>query len=303
MAMFKEALKSQFDPLIARLLQRFPRLPAFILLTRLNRPIGIFVLLWPTLAALWIAAGGWPDWHLLLIFVLGTVVMRSAGCCINDYADRHIDGDVLRTESRPIVTGLISHREALQAFGVLSGIGALLLLFTNLLTILMAFGAIALVIIYPFMKRYTHLPQVVLGMAFSWAILMAFTAQAGEVPPAAWLLYVANCLWTVAYDTEYAMVDREYDLKIGVKSTAILFGDMDRVMIGTMQVMFLFALLLAGIQFALGPWFYLGLVLAGILLAYQQWLIRDRDVDGCFQAFLNNHWVGLVVFIGVVLGV
>lgn len=298
-----EILKKRLDPLMSRLLQRFPRLPAFILLTRLNRPIGIFVLLWPTLSALWIAAGGWPDWHLLLIFVLGTIVMRSAGCCINDFADSNIDGDVLRTENRPIVTGLVTRREALQTFGVLTGIGAVLLLFTNLLTILMAFGAIALVIIYPFMKRYTHLPQVVLGMAFSWAILMAFTAQAGEIPAAAWLLYVANCLWTVAYDTEYAMVDRDYDLKIGVKSTAILFGDMDRVMIGAMQAMFLFALVLAGIQFALGPWFYLGLVLAGILLVYQQWLIRERDVDGCFRAFLNNHWVGLVIFIGVVLSV
>ncbi len=298
-----ETLKKQLDTLTDRLLKRFPRLPAFILLTRLNRPIGILVLLWPTLAALWIAAGGWPDWHLLLIFVLGTIVMRSAGCCINDYADSHVDGDVLRTENRPLVTGQLSRQDALRAFLALSGVGALLLLFTNLLTILLAFPAIALVIIYPFMKRYTHLPQVVLGIAFSFAILMAFAAQSGEIPPAAWLLFVANCLWTVAYDTEYAMVDREYDLQIGVKSTAILFGDMDRLMIGALQLMFLFALLLAGIQFQLGPWFYLGLVLAGILLAYQQWLIRDRDVEGCFRAFMGNHWVGLVVFVGVVLGV
>lgn len=295
-------LASLLAPLVTRLESRWPRLPAFVHLTRLDRPIGILVLLWPTLGALWIAGDGQPDLSLVVVFTLGTIVMRAAGCCINDFADANVDGDVLRTENRPIVTGRISRNEALQCFLVLTAIGAFLLLFTNRLTFYMAFGAIALAAIYPFMKRYTHLPQVVLGMAFSWAILMAFTAQTGEIPPAAWLLYVANCLWTVAYDTEYAMVDREYDLKIGVKSTAILFGEADRAMVGALQLMFLGSLLLAGLQFQLGAFYYLGLVLAGMVLGYQQWLIRDRDVEGCFEAFLSNHWVGLILFAGVVLG-
>jgi 4-hydroxybenzoate polyprenyltransferase len=178
-----------------------------------------------------------------------------------------------------------------------------LLLFTNMLTLWMSLGAVVLTAIYPFMKRYTHLPQLVLGMAFSWGILMTFTAQTGELPPAtAWVLYVANCLWTVAYDTQYAMVDREYDLKIGVKSTAILFGDADRVMIGALQAMFLFALFLAGGQFQLSATYYLGLLVAAGLFVYQHWLIRNRDTDACFKAFLNNHWVGLAVFTGVVFG-
>lgn len=296
------SLTSLFSLLTRKLESRWPRLPDFIRLIRLDRPIGIFVLLWPTLAALWIAGGGRPDLSLVVVFTLGTIVMRAAGCSINDFADANVDGDVRRTENRPLVTGRVSRSEALQTFLVLTAIGAFLLLFTNRLTFFMAFGAVALAAIYPFMKRYTHLPQVVLGMAFSWAILMAFTAQAGEVPPAAWLLYVANCLWTVAYDTEYAMVDREDDLKIGVKSTAILFGDADKVMVGALQLMFLGALLLAGLQFQLGAFYYLGLVLAAMVLGYQQWLIRDRDVEGCFEAFLSNHWVGLFIFAGVVLG-
>ncbi|MGM0634365.1 MAG: 4-hydroxybenzoate octaprenyltransferase [Pseudomonadota bacterium] len=288
--------------LVERLQSRWPRLPDFIHLTRLDRPIGIFVLLWPTLGALWIAGEGRPALSLVVVFTLGTIVMRAAGCCINDFADSHVDGDVLRTEGRPIVTGRVSRNEALQCFLILTSIGAFLLLFTNRLTFLMAFGALALASVYPFMKRYTHLPQVVLGMAFSWAILMAFTAQTDALPPEAWLLYVANCLWTVAYDTQYAMVDREYDLKIGVKSTAILFGDADRAMIAVLQLMFLGALLLAGLQFQLGAFYYLGLIGGAGLLGYQQWLIRDRDVEGCFRAFLNNHWVGLVIFVGVILG-
>lgn len=288
-------------PMHKRLTRIRERMPDFIHVTRLDRPIGIFVLLWPTLGALWLAAGGLPDLHLLLIFVLGTILTRAAGCCINDFADSHVDGDVLRTENRPIVTGAVTRREAFLTFLALAATAFLLLLFTNRLTILMAFGAIALMMIYPFMKRYTHLPQLVLGMAFSWAILMAFTAQRGEIPPEAWLLFVANCLWTVAYDTEYAMVDREYDLEIGVKSTAILFGEADRLMIGMLQALYLFALVLAGLQFSLGGWYYLGLAGAAGLLIYQQILIRDRNVDGCFRAFLNNHWVGLSVFLGIVL--
>jgi 4-hydroxybenzoate polyprenyltransferase len=280
------------------------RLPAFILLTRLNRPIGTLLLLWPTLGALWLAANGWPSWQLLIIFALGTLLMRSAGCCINDFADSHIDGDVLRTENRAIVTGQVTRTEAMLCFVGLCLAALVLLLFTNTLTIAMSLGAVALTAIYPFMKRYTHLPQLVLGMAFSWGILMAFTAQTDTWPPTtAWVLYVANCLWTIAYDTQYAMVDREYDLKIGVKSTAILFGDADVVMIGALQAMFLFALFLAGGQFQLSAVYYLGLIVAAGLFVYQHWLIRNRETDGCFKAFLNNHWAGLAIFVGVVLGV
>ncbi|WP_414704718.1 4-hydroxybenzoate octaprenyltransferase [Pseudohongiella sp.] len=280
------------------------RLPAFILLTRLNRPIGTLLLLWPTLGALWLAAGGRPDWQLIVIFALGTLLMRSAGCCINDFADSHIDGDVLRTENRAIVTGQVTRKEAMLCFLGLCLAAFGLLLFTNVLTVWMSLGAVVLTAIYPFMKRYTHLPQLVLGMAFSWGILMTFTAQTGELPPAtAWLLYVANCLWTVAYDTQYAMVDREYDLKIGVKSTAILFGDADRMMIGALQAMFLFAMFLAGGQFQLSAIYYLALFVAAGLFVYQQWLIRNRDTDACFRAFLNNHWAGLAVFVGVILSI
>lgn len=278
------------------------RWPAFVLLTRLNRPIGTYLLLWPTLGALWLAADGWPAFHLVIIFTLGTWLMRSAGCCINDYADANIDGDVLRTKERAIVTGQMTRREAMYCFIGLCLAAFTLLLFTNLMTILMSLGAVLLTAVYPFMKRYTHLPQVVLGMAFSWGILMTFTAQTGTLPAAAWVLYVANCLWTVAYDTQYAMVDREYDLKIGVKSTAILFGDADRVMIGILHVMYLLALLLAGGQFGLSGWYYLSLLIAAGLLVHQHRLTWHRDVDGCFQAFKNNHWVGLVVFVGMVLG-
>ncbi len=289
------------------LAQRFPRLyaraPAFILLTRADKPIGTYLLLWPTLSALWLAADGWPDWHLIFIFALGTWLMRSAGCCINDFADAHVDGSVQRTEGRAIVTGQVTRKEALLCFAVLCLLAASLLLFMNSLTALMSLGAVALTAIYPFMKRYTHLPQVVLGMAFSWGILMAFTAQTGSLPAIAWVLYAANCLWTVAYDTQYAMVDREYDLKIGVKSTAILFGDADRMMIGMLQAMFVFALLIVGNALSLSFVYYLALLIAAGLLAWQQWLIREREPRACFQAFLNNHWVGLVVFVGVVLGV
>jgi 4-hydroxybenzoate polyprenyltransferase len=281
----------------------YARAPAFILLTRANKPIGTYLLLWPTLSALWLAAGGWPDWHLILIFALGTWLMRSAGCCINDFADAAVDGQVKRTEGRAIVTGQVSRREAFVCVLVLCLLSAVLLLFLNTMTMLLSLGAVALTFLYPFMKRYTHLPQVVLGMAFSWGILMAFTAQTETLPAIAWVLYVANCLWTVAYDTQYAMVDREYDLQIGVKSTAILFGDADKVMIGMLQGMFVLALLLVGRSLGLNLWYYLGVFAASILLVYQQLLIRDRQPDACFRAFLNNHWVGLAVFVGVVLGV
>lgn len=277
------------------------RLPAYVQLTRLDKPIGTFLLLWPTLGGLWIAAEGIPSLKLLLIFALGTWLMRSAGCAINDFADANFDGNVLRTQSRPIVTGKISRKEALFTFIGLSLAGFLLLLMTNLLTIEMSFAAVAVAALYPFMKRYTHLPQVVLGIAFSFGILMAFTAVRDALPAQAWLLFVANCLWTVAYDTQYAMVDREYDLKIGVKSTAILFGEADRVIIAALQGMFILALILAAAQFNLGIWFYLGLAGATALFGYQWQLTRVRTPEGCFKAFLNNHRVGAAVFAGIFL--
>ena len=277
------------------------RLNAWLQLTRLNRPIGVYLLLWPTLWALWIAAGGMPQPHLLLIFVAGVVLMRAAGCVINDYADRHFDGHVKRTNSRPLPAGRVSEKEALTLFVVLSATAFVLVLFTNTETVLLSFGGVSLAAAYPFMKRYTYYPQVVLGAAFSWGILMAFTAETGELPRHAWLIYLANLLWTVAYDTLYAMVDRDDDLKIGINSTAVLFGDADRLAIGVLQGLTLLALLLLGQQLTLGWFYYLGLVGAAGLFAYQQWLVRRREREACFQAFLNNHWVGSLIFAGLFL--
>lgn len=285
--------------------QRFPgfyaRLPGYYLLARLDKPIGIYLLLWPTITALWIAAEGFPDFKLLVIFLLGTVVMRSAGCAVNDYADYDFDGKVARTRQRPLASGLLTRRDALQFFIALSLCGFVLVLFTNLPTILLACGGVVVVVIYPFMKRYTHLPQVVLGVAFSWGILMAFTAQQGSIPIPAWLLFIANALWIIAYDTEYAMVDRADDLEAGIKSTAILFGSADRMIIGVLQGLFIISLWLAARQLQLGGWFTLALWLMILLLAWQQFLIRHRQPAQCFKAFLHNNWIGAVMFAGVVL--
>jgi 4-hydroxybenzoate polyprenyltransferase len=290
---------------VSRFRAQFPgfyeKLPALVELTRLNRPVGIYLLLWPTITALWIASEGFPSLSLFLIFMLGTAVMRSAGCCVNDFADHKIDGKVLRTEQRPLPTGSLSRRDAFMCFAVLSAVGFLLVLLTNRETVLLSFGAIALIAIYPFMKRYTNLPQLVLGVAFSWGILMAFTAETNEIPQAAYLLFVANALWTIAYDTQYAMVDREFDIKIGVKSTAILFGDADRLIIGMLQAMFIIALWLAARQFQMGLVFYLSLLVASLLLGYQQYLIRHRLPGPCFKAFINNNWVGASIFVGTFL--
>jgi 4-hydroxybenzoate polyprenyltransferase len=227
--------------------------------------------------------------------------MRSAGCAINDYADFNFDGGVARTRDRPLATGLLKRQDALKVFLFLSACGFLLVLLTNRQTILLSLGAVLVVAIYPFMKRFTNLPQLVLGIAFSWGILMAFTAQTGSLPSVAFLLFVANCLWTVAYDTEYAMVDREDDLKLGLKSTAILFGEADRLMIFVLQAMFVISLLLAAQRLQLGLFFHLGLLVAIGLLLYQQLLIRNREPAGCFRAFLNNNWVGAAIFVGLVL--
>ncbi len=297
------ALRPLRERLSTRFRARFPelhaKLPAFVALTRADRPIGIYLLLWPTLMALWIAGEGQPDWSLVFIFVAGTALMRSAGCCINDYADYNIDGKVARTQNRPLATGQLTRKDALLCFALLSALAFILVLLTNRFTILLSFGAIAVATLYPFMKRYTNLPQVVLGIAFSWGILMAFSAQTNSIPVPAYLLFVANVIWTVAYDTEYAMVDREYDKQIGVKSTAILFGDADRLIIGSLQVMFIIALWLAGRQWQLGLAFNVSLLVACALLAYQQVLIRHRAPGPCFKAFLHNNWVGAVLFAGV----
>ena len=277
------------------------RAQQYYLLTRMDRPIGIFLLLWPTLWALWVAAEGLPNWHVLLVFVVGVFLMRSAGCVINDYADREFDPLVSRTRERPIAAGRVKPNEALWLFAVLCLLAFALVLTLNALTIKLSFIGVALAAIYPFMKRYTHLPQVVLGMAFGWAIPMAFAAQTGSVPKVAWLMYVVNVVWSVVYDTMYAMADREDDIKAGVKSTAILFGDADRVIIGLLQGMVLLGLVLLGQQLDLGWTYYLGVAVAVALGVYQQYLIRERLPALCFKAFLNNNWVGAAIFAGLVL--
>ena len=277
------------------------KLQALLQLIRFDKPIGTLLLLWPTLWALWIAAKGTPDWGLLVIFCLGTFLMRSAGCVVNDLADRHWDGEVNRTQGRPLVTGAVSVNEARLLFLALLLLAFILVLFTNPLTVKLSFAAVALASTYPFMKRYTHLPQVVLGAAFSWSIPMAFAAQTGELPGDLWLLYLGNLLWTMAYDTKYAMVDREDDLVVGIKSTAILFGDRDRLIIGLLQLAFLGLMVLAGLRFELGFYYYLGLVGAAGLCVYHQYLIRERDPAACFEAFLHNNWIGVIIFAGLLL--
>jgi 4-hydroxybenzoate polyprenyltransferase len=279
---------------------RREKLMQYILLTRLNRPIGIYLLLWPTLVALWIAAQGTPDLDVLFVFVAGVVLMRSAGCVINDYADRKIDPHVKRTSERPIATGKVAPREAIILFIVLCLFAFMLVLLMNRLTIYLSFGGVLLAAIYPFMKRYTYLPQVFLGAAFAWAIPMAFAAQSNAVPANAWVLFLATVLWATAYDTMYAMVDRDDDIRIGVKSTAILFGDLDRIIIAIIQMMIFVAMIMLGKELELGVYYYIGLALAAALAGYQQYLIRTRKRKACLKAFLNNHWFGLVIFAGVV---
>ncbi|BAU77286.1 4-hydroxybenzoate octaprenyltransferase [Metapseudomonas furukawaii] len=277
-----------------------PRAMDFIQLTRLDKPIGIYLLLWPTLWALVIAGEGSPSLANLVIFILGVNLMRAAGCVINDYADRNFDGHVSRTRARPLASGRVTPREALVFFAVLVALSFVLVLFTNATTLWLSFGGLALAACYPFMKRYTYYPQVVLGAAFSWGMPMAFTAETGELSAAVWLLYIANLLWTVAYDTYYAMTDREDDLKIGVKSTAILFGDADRLIIAILQGSALLCLLLAGNRFELGLYFHLGLAVAAACFAWEYHSTRTRDPQACFKAFLHNHWAGLAILVGIV---
>lgn len=276
------------------------RLPAFARLMRINKPIGALLLLWPTLWALWLAAKGVPDLSLLVIFSLGVMVMRAAGCVINDFADRHVDGHVKRTRQRPLITQEVSSREALVLFAGLCLLAFGLVLLTNKLTVLLSLGGVALAFCYPFMKRHTHLPQVVLGAAFSWGIPMAFAAQTGHIAADSWVIYVTALIWTVVYDTFYAMVDRDDDIRIGVKSTAILFGPQDRIITGALQLMTLLGLNMIGDRFELGWAYHAGLVVAALLFIWQQYLIRERQRDACFKAFLNNNWVGAAIFFGIV---
>lgn len=268
-------------------------------LMRADKPIGTYLLLWPTLWGLWTAAGGIPSLWVLTVFVVGVFVMRSAGCVINDYADRKVDGKVKRTHTRPLVTGAVSEKEALTLFFALILMAFLLVLTLNTLTVIMSLGALVLASLYPFMKRITYLPQFVLGAAFSWAIPMGFAALLDHIPWYAWILYCANLTWTVAYDTMYAMVDRDDDMKIGVKSTAILFGHYDKAIIALLQLITL-ALLWVVSNHLHWKWpFTLSIIIATGLFIYQQWLIRHRDRDACFTAFLHNHYVGMVVFCGI----
>jgi 4-hydroxybenzoate polyprenyltransferase len=277
------------------------RLVHYWRLMRFDKPIGILLLLWPALWALWIAGDGAPDPLPLAVFVAGVVLMRAAGCVINDYADRDFDPHVERTKQRPIAAGQVPPRAALTLFALLCLIAFRLVLLLNPLTIALSFVGAFLAASYPFMKRHTHLPQAYLGIAFGWAVPMSFAAQTGQIPLTAWLLYLATVLWALIYDTMYAMVDRDDDLKIGVKSTAILFGERDRAIIGALQAAMLLILAYIGGTLGLSFPYWLGLLAAAGLFVYQQGLIRKREKAHCFEAFLNNNWVGCAIFAGLFL--
>jgi len=270
-------------------------------LMRVDKPIGFWLLLWPTLWALWLAGEGHPDQGLFVVFVVGVFIMRSAGCVLNDYVDRKIDPYVERTRTRPIASGAVAPMEALVLFIALSLIAIGLATMLNRPARLLAIIAAGLTVAYPFIKRWVSIPQFVLGAAFGWAVPMAFAAQTGETPQLAWLVFGAAVIWAVIYDTFYAMVDREDDRKLGMKSTALLFGDVDLFVIAGLQILMLAALILIGLRAELGFWYYLSVAGAAGLMAYHQWLARDRQPAGCFAAFLHNHQIGLVIFIGIVL--
>ncbi|WP_343162788.1 4-hydroxybenzoate octaprenyltransferase [Oleiagrimonas sp. C23AA] len=273
----------------------------YLVLTRMDRPVGALLLLWPCWWAMWLAAGDFPPWKPFVIFTLGVFVMRAAGCAINDFADRKLDAQVQRTTGRPIAAGRISPREAVAVFVGLLVVAFALVLMTNPLTIGLSFAGAALAVIYPFCKRYTHLPQVVLGAAFGWSIPMAWAAVANAVPPQAWLLFLANVVWSTMYDTEYAMVDRVDDIKAGAKSTAILFGEADKAIVGVLMATFAGAMALAGQRAGLGAAYWAGWMVAIALMAWQQWMIRERQRDQCLRAFRNNNWVGLALWAGLAL--
>ncbi len=279
---------------------RAGRLDCYLRLTRLNKPIGIFLVVWPMLWALWLAADGVPDMWVLFVFVAGAVLMRSAGCVMNDFADRKIDGYVTRTRERPLATGEVSAREALGVFAVLCLLAFGLVLTLDPATIALSVVAVGLAVLYPFTKRATHWPQMFLGAAFGWAVPMAFTAESGGVSIGGWVLFVATLIWALIYDTFYAMVDRDDDLKIGVKSTAILWGRYDRAVIGVFQLLFFVLLIGVGRAFELGWLYYLGLVGGALMAIYHQWLARHRDRDACFRVFMQHNVLGGIIFAGVV---
>lgn len=274
---------------------------AYSRLMRTDRPIGSLLLLWPTYWALWIAARGVPDWHILIIFTIGVFSMRAAGCVINDFADRKFDGSVERTKNRPLPRGDVTEKEAKILFAVLVLLSFGLVLTLNTMTIWLSVAGLALAWVYPFVKRVSHLPQVVLGAAFGWSIPMSFAAVGESLPAECWLLFAVNIIWSVIYDTQYAMVDRNDDLKIGVKSTAILFGRFDKIIIGILQLVMILMLLWIGMMVNLSGIFYWSLLLAGALFVYQQRLMADRERDPCFQAFMNNNYVGFILFLGMLV--
>lgn len=278
------------------------RIEEYSLLARLDRPIGTWLLMWPALWALWIAGSGRPHPEVLIVFLLGVFVMRAAGCVINDFADRNVDPHVRRTRDRPLAARRVTPREALWLFAILITIALYLVTRLNFLTVKLAVIGAFLTISYPFVKRFFPMPQLWLGISFGgWSVPMGFAAESGVVPRVAWVLYIAGVMWAAIYDTMYAMVDREDDLKVGVKSSAILFADMDKLLIGVMQAMMLFALVLAGRSMEFGQWYYAGVVGAGLLFVYQQWLIRKREPAGCLKGFFNNQYVGAVIFVGILL--
>jgi 4-hydroxybenzoate polyprenyltransferase len=270
-------------------------------LMRVDKPIGTWLLLWPTLWALWLAGDGHPNQGLFILFVLGVFIMRSAGCVLNDYADRNIDPYVERTRNRPIASGAVAPLEALTLFVALGLIAIGLASMLNRQAQLLAIVGAGLTIVYPFIKRFVSIPQFILGASFGWAVPMAFAAQTGNLPQLAWVTFAAAVIWAVIYDTFYAMVDREDDIKVGVKSTAILFGDTDLFVIGGLQIVMLLALIFIGLRADMGIWYYFSVFIAATLMAYHQWLARNRDPAGCFAAFLNNHFIGMAVFLGIVL--
>lgn len=276
------------------------RLGLYVRLMRMDRPIGILLLLWPTLWGLWLSSGGRPDWHVVAVFVLGTVLMRSAGCVMNDMADAQIDPHVERTKLRPLATGEVSRSEALALAATLSLIAFALVLSLNLLTILLSLAALSLAASYPFTKRFLALPQAYLGIAFGFGIPMSYAAQLGQIPALAWWLLLANVFWAIAYDTEYAMVDRDDDLKIGIRSAAITFGRWEVAAIMICYALMLLLLAGIGMRLAMGVYYYAGLAIGAGIMAYHFTLIRDRSREGCFRAFLHNNWVGAVIFAGIV---
>jgi 4-hydroxybenzoate polyprenyltransferase len=293
--MAKNAAQARPSPGIASQLKNY------VQLMRLDKPVGLWLLLWPTLWALWLAGKGHPDGGIFLVFFSGVIVMRSAGCVLNDFADRNIDPHVTRTRTRPLATGAVAPIEALTLFAALALIAVGLAAMLNRPAQVLAIVAAGLTIIYPFIKRFISIPQFVLGAAFGWAVPMAFAAQTGQTQQLAWLVFGAALIWAVIYDTFYAMVDRKDDLKLGVKSTATLFGDADLFVIGGLQILMLLALILIGNMAELGAWYFASVAIAALLMGYHQWLARDRSPEGCFKAFLHNHYVGMTIFIGIVL--